>query len=354
MRRLAGFPLKGASHAGHAIHRLLPQKERGGEDAQKERLKTIVALPISDAYAIAFKLWQEQLEEHAANVAEAEKALNEPVPEEQRTACVKLSATTRGPLAIGLGNPSPYEVGLTLHHTYGVPYLPGTALKGLARRAALKQGMSEADAAFRVLFGDTKSAGYVTFWDGWLDAGCEKPLQLDTITVHHPEYYQGGKAWPTDFDDPNPVAFLSVRVGVRFQLRLTGPGEWVTLAAQLLEWGLTHLGLGGKTNAGYGDFEVRREKSEAELAAEKRREEEARVLRAHQDRFETYQGRINRLRMNNPMGEVSNIVNETQNLPEPLRRQLLEALLEKLESDSRTRNSGKLLKKVRDALEALS
>lgn len=354
MRRLEGFPLREASHAGHAIYRLLPQKQAGSEAAQKEQLQAIVALPVSDIYAAAFARWQQAIEAHAANLAAAERAHKEPPPEESRSTCLKLTATTSGPLAIGLGNPSPFEVGLTLHHTYGVPYLPGAALKGLARRAALKQGIAEADEAFRVLFGDTKGAGYVTFWDGWLEPNQSRPLQLDTITVHHPEYYRSGKVWPTDFDDPNPVAFLSVRPGVRFQVRLTGPGAWVQLAAQLLAWGLEQLGLGGKTNAGYGGFKVEREKSAAELEAERQREAEARALQAHQARFETYQGRIERLKMNNPTAEVSNIVNETKSLPGPLRRQLLEALLEKLESDSRTRNSGKLLKRVQDALKELS
>jgi CRISPR-associated protein Cmr6 len=343
------FPVGEASHAGHAIHRLLLQKEQGKEDDQKKRLKSIVALPVSDAYAAAFTRWEECVTQHARNVAEAEKVLPEPIPEEKRTACVKLSATTRGPLAVGLGNPSPYEVGLTLHHTYGVPYLPGSALKGLARRAALKQGMAEKDEAFRVLFGDVSSAGYVTFWDGWLDAGCEKPLQLDTITVHHPEYYGDGKAWPTDFDDPNPVAFLSVRPSVTFHVRLTGPSPWATLAAQLLEFGLTHLGLGGKTNAGYGGFEVRREKSEAELEAEKRLEEEARERQAHQGQVEMFQIRIDTLKPNKAPVEVSNIISQTKNLPSALQRDLLEKLHAKLEAMRET----KLIKKVRAALEEL-
>ena len=217
-------------------------------------MKHITAIGLPEGYADAVKRWQDLTVQHAKHAATAEKQLPEEVPPERLTQRVSLTATTEGPLAIGLGNASPYEVGLTLHHTYGVPYLPGTTLKGLTRRAALAQGMSETDEGFKVPFGDTTNAGYVTFWDGWLDAGSEKPLQLDTITVHHPNYYQSGGAWPTDFDDPTPVAFLSVRPDVKFHIALSGPGEWRVLAARLLEYGLTHLGLGGKTNAGYGGF----------------------------------------------------------------------------------------------------
>lgn len=166
-----------------------------------------------------------------------------------------------GPVAVGLGNASPLEVGLTLHHTYGVPYLPGTALKGLALRAAHRTGVSDHDR--RVIFGDDSdsapSAGYPTFWDAWLVPDRARfPLQKDVITVHHGDYYSGhGKVAPTDFDDPNPVSFLSVR-----------PGTWFTLAVSCAEsaavarrgldlalWGLAHLGIGGKTNAGYGRLE---------------------------------------------------------------------------------------------------
>src|SRR5262245_56883348 len=45
--------------------------------------------------------------------------------------CWTAEVSTRSRLLIGVGNPSPLENGLTLHHTYGVPYLPATALKGV-------------------------------------------------------------------------------------------------------------------------------------------------------------------------------------------------------------------------------
>jgi len=36
-------------------------------------------------------------------------------------------------LVVGLGLPSFFENGLTLHHVYGTPYIPGSSVKGLAR-----------------------------------------------------------------------------------------------------------------------------------------------------------------------------------------------------------------------------
>ena len=39
---------------------------------------------------------------------------------------------TNGRIIVGLGEKNVLETGITLHHTYGVPYIPGSALKGLA------------------------------------------------------------------------------------------------------------------------------------------------------------------------------------------------------------------------------
>ena len=48
-------------------------------------------------------------------------------------------AETKARLSVGFGNTTPLETGLTLHRLYGVPYLPGTALKGLCRSWALEE-----------------------------------------------------------------------------------------------------------------------------------------------------------------------------------------------------------------------
>jgi len=36
-------------------------------------------------------------------------------------------------LIVGLGNESIYETSMTLHHIYGFPYIPGSAIKGVTR-----------------------------------------------------------------------------------------------------------------------------------------------------------------------------------------------------------------------------
>lgn len=169
-------------------------------------------------------------------------------------------ATTKSSLAIGTGSFSPVENGLTLHGTWGVPYLPGSALKGLALRAAAAFGLSELES--EVMFGTTESRGYVNFNDGWLlpDAGAPM-FKLDVMTPHAGNYYssQGGTA-PDDSQDPVPIQFLVVPQGTRFLVTLDCPEsqDWAEAAMTILTFGLQKLGLGGMTSSGYGRFTVAR------------------------------------------------------------------------------------------------
>lgn len=241
--------LKNSHHAGLWLTRYLSEhktkdtEERNKSEVPEEtHLNAAVNIAASDAYKRAFQRWQ---------------ALH-PHP---------LKLTLASSLAIGLGNESPLEIGLTLHHTYGVPVIPGSAIKGMCRRAAetLKaQGLIN-DEQFYCLFGRTKDnggqdeAGAAVFYDAWYDPGSVegKPLHRDVITVHHQKYYDSkGNTPPTDFDDPIPVPFIVVKKSARFLFALDALDDgWRTFANELLKWSLINLGVGGKTNAGYGYFE---------------------------------------------------------------------------------------------------
>ncbi|RRD04535.1 type III-B CRISPR module RAMP protein Cmr6 [Arachnia propionica] len=171
---------------------------------------------------------------------------------------VQRQVTTSSSLAIGTGNFSPVENGLTLHGTWGVPYLPGAALKGLALRAAVRFGLSELES--EVIFGTTASRGYVNFDDGWLLPDPDRPLfELDVMTPHAGEYYSSqGKEAPDDSREPVPIQFLVVPKDTRFLVTLDCPesGDWAEAAMTILAFGLQKLGLGGMTSSGYGRFTV--------------------------------------------------------------------------------------------------
>lgn len=232
-------------NAGLAFERYL--RERDNENRQvKEHLDRLNVRP-PPAYRSAYLRWRELIDAlPGARLGEA---------------------TLASPLAIGLGAQSPIEVGIRLHHTYGVPLIPGSTVKGFLRAQARAQQV-EAE-AMEVLFGTPPEVtplrdGCFAFFDAWLVPVDRPVLKRDVITVHHPKYYaeRGGRpghdVWPTDFDDPNPVPFLTVRPGAKFLFALQGPegGEnWLDYLEELLTKGLAEVGIGAKTNAGYGRFE---------------------------------------------------------------------------------------------------
>jgi CRISPR-associated protein Cmr6 len=208
---------------------------------------------------------------HGAAKALLERVQASPAPQVYKTAFQRYKAalpnplqielTLGGPMALGLGMSSPLEVGLTTLHTYGMPYIPGSAIKGVCRdvaEALRTEGHVGAE-QFLTLIGDQKNAGMCVFYDAWyIPEGDCKPFHRDVVTVHHPAYYQQkGAAWPTDFDDPNPVPFIVVKPGARFLFAVKLPSpEWEGFVTKLLVHAMTTHGVGGKTNAGYGWFEA--------------------------------------------------------------------------------------------------
>ena len=194
-----------------------------------------------DLYRLAFQQYRARLEQLGARTAEVR---------------------TLDRVIVGLGADNPLETSITLNRLYGVPLIPGSALKGLARSYLRNQVRTHLDQAEgpsweecdRVLFGDTSECGKVVFFDAWWVPDGEPPLSKDVITVHHPGYYNppGGKRLPpTDFDDPNPVSFVSARGS--FLVAVKGPDEgWTGFALKLLLQALEDYGVGAKTSSGYG------------------------------------------------------------------------------------------------------
>lgn len=227
---------------------------------EEELLSLAMKVQSSNAYSLAFDRWKNEFKD--GRYLEAELASS---------------------LAIGLGNESPLEVGLTVSHTYGMPIIPGSAIKGMCRRGALKlmQEGKITESQFHALFGLSKedkiddeqrqqllgaeslqkeAAGSIVFHDAWYDPNSVqgKPFHRDVITVHHQDYYgKKGSVAPTDFDDPTPVPFLVVKPKAKFFFAIDAPSdEWAIFTIELLKWSLANLGIGGKTNAGYGYFKT--------------------------------------------------------------------------------------------------
>ncbi len=214
---------------------------------------------------------------------------------------------TRSRLIVGLGDESVYETSIRLHRNYGVPYIPGSALKGVAKHytiyklvednySRLESKFSENDffelagkiqklleepnddktkefenfsfgvngksvtfGDARKIFGTQKQEGSVIFFDAFPDPASIKGkpvLELDIMNPHHQPYYQGNEP-PGDWHSPNPIFFLTVPDGTEFQFAIAPHNDETDLslldkAAAILKEALKEHGVGAKTSLGYG------------------------------------------------------------------------------------------------------
>jgi CRISPR-associated protein Cmr6 len=181
-------------------------------------------------------------------------------------------------MAVGLGADGVLETSIALHRTWGVPYIPGSALKGLAASYAHKHmggDWQNGEALHQEFFGDAdsiKQRGIITFFDALPDPESEKnPCQLleDVMTPHHSDYYGGKANPPADWDKPIPVSFISAKGNFQVFLAamvLVQPEaskeqleqakaealQNVEVAHAILKAALQNEGIGAKTSSGYG------------------------------------------------------------------------------------------------------
>lgn len=241
--------LSGGQHAGLLLQRYLCENATGeGGNPEEKRailqaaINAVVSPEVRELYKIAFKRWQTSLPElTAAN-----------------------DLQTIGRLIVGLGTENVLETGIRLHHTYGTPILPGSALKGLAAHycdqvwGATEESFKQRGPYHQLLFGTTDDSGCIVFHDAWFIPESEQhPLKLDVMTPHHPKWLDGTVP-PTDFDSPKPVPFLAVEGRFHVAVSWHGPEDyeksvaWTTMAFDLLLAALSDWGVGGKTTSGYG------------------------------------------------------------------------------------------------------
>ena len=197
----------------------------------------------------------------------------------------KFEVTTSWRLIIGFGASHPQETSMTLHHIYGIPYIPGSAIKGVTRHWALlkfadnnrKDNEKFEDAIKRIaralengndlnievdkitfkdligIFGTQKQQGKVIFFDAYPIG--EIKLKIDIMNPHYPKYYSEGQA-PADWQSPVPIKFLTVE-DTKFQFYLVSKNEdLLEKSLYLLKEALKYHGIGAKTALGYGIFNI--------------------------------------------------------------------------------------------------
>ena len=173
-------------------------------------------------------------------------------------------------LAIGLGTGSIFETSMSLHHVYGFPYIPASAIKGVVRSYLITSiwGMEADNEAkafnecksmcdifgcgedtqweinkakqkpietyYKATFeedkkqyeknlskyrhGITEKSGHIIFFDAYPTESPNGKIKADIMNAHYQPYYsdKDGNTPPADYHKLNPIFFLTVE-GLQFQ-----------------------------------------------------------------------------------------------------------------------------------------
>jgi len=161
-------------------------------------------------------------------------------------------------LIIGLGSTHPQETSMTLHHIYGIPYIPGSAVKGVTRHWIIlnefnnDENKAQNNDKFAKIFGTQTNEGKVIFMDAYpID---KIKFKIDIMNPHYPNYYSKGES-PADWQTPNPIKFLTIEKTKFNFILLSRNKELLVQASEWLKQALQNFGIGAKTSLGYGIFE---------------------------------------------------------------------------------------------------
>jgi len=217
---------------------------------------------------------------------ERQKKLFQTIPEKVG---LQLFTESVAPFTTGLGNEHPLENGFAFLNPYGLPYLPGSGVKGVVRRAAeelagIAPGVGWEDASdwteqdIDDLFGLASDKGAIdacrgalSFWDVMPQVKGSK-LMVEIMNPHYSHYYQPkltdreSSASPHDSGQPVPITFLTVPPGSAFTFYvvcdskrlspdLAENGHWQKLLTSAFEHAFDWCGFGAKTAVGYGAME---------------------------------------------------------------------------------------------------
>ena len=194
-----------------------------------------------------------------------------------------IDATVNWRLVVGLGSEHVQETNMTLHHIYGIPYIPGSAVKGVLRhwwlqenedfidnKGKIDEKLALKDADFLTVFGSQEQRGKVQFLDAYPK---NVNFATDIMNPHYPDYYSGNKP-PTDHQNPVPINFLTVEETTFRFVFLAKDQKPLDELKKRFQKTLKIKGIGAKTAVGYGYFRGFNDQTEV-IANELKRQQEA-------------------------------------------------------------------------------
>lgn len=343
------YPRINDAHAGLLMQRGLKQWEEGEKPTKKALIRQISAVKPNDFYLLAFNRWL------ANTYNDGDNNLN----------FANVSANIEGRLYTGLSTGSTLETSATTHHTYGMPMLAGSSIKGAVRSYAEQHFADKDDegnilltevveannrvkkmtfspdnqAILAILFGTdseesdeetaNSDAGYIIWHDAWWipdvtsqeGHDSNKPFVDEVVTVHQEKYYQGTLDQALDMENPIPNQQIGIQGA--FYFALEGEEEWVALAKELLKATLQHQGMGAKGSSGYGYMITPQEARQIE-------EERERQERNSQLFFELMNEFENLVAQNRPAFFQDEIIPELEKILESRTREYKQQVYERL------------------------
>ncbi|MDO5650908.1 MAG: type III-B CRISPR module RAMP protein Cmr6 [Moraxella sp.] len=248
-----------SANAGLLVQRGLAVFEKDGEKPMKSKhLRRIAGVNADELYKQALSRWQLST---------------------QRDDFACVFAKVQGRMMMGLSLGGALDTGVISQHSYGMPMIPASSVKGVVRdyferlyQAYDEQGKplfhdkkpvldDKWQAVSDVLFGtdddSNANAGYVIWHDAWWMADTTKPFVVDVVTVHHQKYYGDEATLSNALDNTeNPIPNEQLAVQGGFYFAVQGSDGWADYAKKLLSKALTDSGMGAKGSSGYGYFEI--------------------------------------------------------------------------------------------------
>lgn len=236
LKKLISDGLKDA-HAGLLMQRGLPEWNQDDKQAKADLIKKIAKIPApkeGSLYKLAFTRWVQATSDTGRFAT--------------------LAAGISGRLYTGLNSAGALETGISTCHTYGMPLIAGSSVKGIARSHAESLGLDKAH--LTVLFGDDSDSGSLksgalVWYDAWFVPANTPPFAAEIITTHHQDYYNGKQPEADEMESPIPNQQIATQGSFYFVIE-SAPGAqaWAVYAQNLLFQALQTQGAGSKTASG--------------------------------------------------------------------------------------------------------